>query len=169
MLRHLNEISKQVNGITLHIYGRGNCSSIIQKYKKESSYEIIEHGMVPHAYVVSAMQQADFLINISNSTQNIVPSKIFELFSTGRPILNFISNKSDISNKYFDNYPSVCNILEYETVTKQISYLKMFLLKEKGKFYPVEKLKKSFIENTPEFTGNKIEEYILAHEKYRNV
>ena len=169
MLQMMEKVNKQISGIVLHIYGRGNCGSIIKKYKCVCSYQSIEHGMVSHDYVLSAMQQADFLINISNSTQNIVPSKIFELFSTGKPILNFISNKNDISKTYFDKYPSVCTLSEWDGVEKQVASLREFILKEKGKHYAIEELQEKFVENTPEFTVNIIEEYLNAHREKYNV
>ena len=165
MLRLVEKASKQINGIVLHLFGRGNCGSIIKEYKDRGSFQIIEHGMVPYEYVKSAMQQADFLINISNSTQNIVPSKIFELFSTGKPILNFVSNKNDISKEYFNKYPAVCLIAEWEDVEKQMSFLKEFIIKEKGNCYPVEGLKEKYLQNTPEFTVNIIEEYLRINEE----
>ena len=39
--------------------------------------------------IIRIYQEADILVNIGNSIDNQMPSKIFEYISTGKPILNF--------------------------------------------------------------------------------
>lgn len=46
------------------------------------------HGCMPADWARTAMHQADYLINIGNSVANQLPSKIFEYFSTGRPVIH---------------------------------------------------------------------------------
>lgn len=168
MLNALEEISAHINNVVIHIYGSGNCASIINQYKEKDRFEILEHGMVSHDHVLSAMQQADFLINISNNKKNIVPSKIFELFSTGKPILNFMSNKDDYSKQYFDKYPCVCMVTEWNDMEKEVEKLKCFIETEKGKSYSIEELEARYIENTPGFTADIIESTIRLYKENDN-
>lgn len=46
------------------------------------------HGTVSAAQARAAMNQADVLINIGNKVDNQLPSKIFEYFSTGKPVIH---------------------------------------------------------------------------------
>jgi glycosyltransferase involved in cell wall biosynthesis len=163
MLQTLEMISNNHSNVTLSIYGHGNCSTIIEKFKRKNSYKIIEYGMAPHEEVLSAMFKSDFLINISNKTQNIVPSKIFELFASGKPIINFISNVSDISIDYFRKYPSVFGIEEWSNLHSFELELLSFIEREKGKQYDVAKIKDSYFENTPESVVNKLEEILSKY------
>jgi len=150
MLNTLKEACKEVGDITLDIYGRGNCSEIINQFKNIAALEIAEHGMVPHEKIVSEMMSADFLINISNKTHNIVPSKIFELFSMGKPIINFISNPNDISQSYFEKYPAVLNIQEWENSPNYLEKLRKFISSERGNKYNVSEIRENYFKNTPE-------------------
>ena len=45
-------------------------------------------GSVSADQARSAMRYADFLVNIGNSVGNQLPSKIFEYFSTGKPVIH---------------------------------------------------------------------------------
>lgn len=157
-LKILESLSHQIDNFTLHIYGRGNCGYIINNYT--SKFNIKLHGMVSHNEILHALDQADFLVNISNKMDNMVPSKIFELFSTGKPIINFVSNKNDASFEYFQKYPSVCFINEWDDFNDNLSSLINFILKEKNKRYDLLKIKEHYTENTPEFTVNILEESI---------
>ncbi|MFE8698129.1 hypothetical protein ACFYKT_17435 [Cytobacillus sp. FJAT-53684] len=161
--RYLLECLKEINlDITLNIYGKGNCDDILNGYKDVKHLRIINHGMVLQDVVRSSMLRSDFLINISNTIQNAVPSKIFEMFATGKPIINLCFSKSDITEQYFKKYPSVLTLNTWENIDIQKPDLIEFLKKEKGKVYNTTDIKKDFIENTPEHTVDIIERRINA-------
>lgn len=58
------------------------------------------------------LQEADVLINIGNSIENQLPSKIFDYFNTGKPIANFFRIDNCPSLPYFEKYPMSINIKE---------------------------------------------------------
>jgi glycosyltransferase involved in cell wall biosynthesis len=157
MLELLGHLGIKIPNLTLHIFGKGDCSSIINKYRNYSSFSIIEHGFVEHEEVISAMKSADFIINIANTTENIVPSKIFELFSMGKPILNFVKNERDTSLKYFNKYPSAKIIKEWDKIENQMEAIQEFVVHEKDKIYTFEQIRDNFLENTPRHIVDKIE------------
>ena len=158
--RYLLECLRALNkDIELNIYGQGNCEEILQEYSR-GTLKIVNHGRVSQDIVIKSMLQSDFLINISNKIQNAVPSKIFEMFGTGKPIINLSFSKSDITQEYFDKYPSVLNINTWENTDTQIPKIINFLNEEKGKTYNILDIKKDFIENTPEYTVDIIERRI---------
>lgn len=162
LLEALKEMSVSIGKIELNIFGTGNCDAIINKYQENetSSFQVIRHGFKNHDIVLNAMKESHFLVNISNNFQNAVPSKIFEIFSVGKPIINVVSNKEDISLDYFHRYPSVLTLSVWENLTDQLTHLQDFILKEKGREYGIEEIKSMFIESTPGYTVNIIEEFL---------
>lgn len=108
LLRKLNQKSKKK--YLLHIWGcmtDGDTKIIVEK-----SNDVVEyHGMLENEKVKSVMKNADFLLNISNSLlYKLLPSKIFTMFSTGKPIINIINNVNDCSLPYFKKYRNVFSI-----------------------------------------------------------
>lgn len=160
LLKIFNIVSEKLSNIALHIYGKGDCKDIIEEYKIIGSFEIVEYGMVSHDIAKAAMYHSDYIINISNSSPNMVPSKIFEMFSTGKPIINVVSNKNDIAIGYFNRYPAVINILEWESDYKQVQCLIEFLKTQHKKKFSIDSIKEIFIENTPAYTVNLFEDII---------
>ena len=51
----------------------------------------------------------DILLNVGNACTNQMPSKMLELLSTGRPILNFYYNK-DSQYEMIEKYPLGLNV-----------------------------------------------------------
>lgn len=94
----------------IHLYGTG-CRSIV-KAKMESFQDakLVDHGEVLHEQCIKAIQDADFLINLSNTITNQLPSKVFEYMSSGKPIINFYYSEDDLGLKYLKKYPLCINI-----------------------------------------------------------
>lgn len=107
------------------------------------------HGIIENKYVSSILKRSDFLLNVSNYvTYDMVPSKIFQMFSTKKPIINLLHHKRDAALYYFEEYGGACNFFaEDEDVEKKLEqFIKEHLGKEiddsEGKFY----------RSTPEYT-----------------
>lgn len=157
---YLLKILKELTGLGMKInfdfYGRGNCDEILNLYNDGNSFKIINHGLVDPCIVRKEMQKCDFVVNISNEIQSAVPSKIFELFSTGKPILN-VGNENDITNTYFTKYPSSFLINKKQPIDPQLDELYKYISEEKGNSYCVSEILKSYVENTPGYTVDLIE------------
>jgi len=158
ILRILGEVSKKIPNISLSVYGRGDCVKILEKYK--SVVDIHLHGAVEQKTVMDAYVHADFILNISNTFSNMVPSKIFELFATGKPIINIVKTTEDTSAKYFEKYPSVCNVNEWEEIGSQIEKVERFIVGEKGKYYDPAIFANKFYEHTPQYIAKVVERRI---------
>ena len=61
-------------------------------------------GLITRTQVEDYMRKAHILINIGNSMPYMMPCKIFEYMSTGKPIISTIKCNDDISVQYFDWY-----------------------------------------------------------------
>lgn len=100
-------ILSKINDITSYFFQAGDCDSILEKYRSQS---IVINGTVKRDdYLSLICNEADILLNIGNSVSLQAPSKMLELLSTGKPIINFYQNKD---NQFYmiEKYPLGINI-----------------------------------------------------------
>lgn len=140
--------------IRLHIWGiqeDGKCIDVVNQ-----SHIVINHGVVDNNEVASILSKSDFLLNISNDiTFQMIPSKIFQYFSIGKPIINFVKSPNDASLPYFIKYGHVLNIEEYNKENNETSgHLKHFIEENLGKKIVVDD--SLFIKSTPDYICNLI-------------
>ena len=133
--------------IEIHIWGIINGRNIEKEIMNHK--HVHYHGQIDNKYTVSLLSKADALLNISNKvTYNMVPSKIFQMFSIKKPIINFVFNKQDASIKYFKDYGRTLFVYSGEN---SIDEKKLQYIIE----YPIEindeKLYELFYKSTPEY------------------
>lgn len=157
LLECLSVASKKIGKIEFHIYGHDNCDEIIDKYDNFNLLKIIKHGFVGHETVIQALRNADFVVNISNTLEDAVPSKIFEIMSIGKPIINVFFRNDDASLEYFSKYPSVFYLYPEVDLNCIGDQLAVFIKQERNQVFDVLEIRKQFIENTPEYTADIIE------------
>lgn len=158
LLKALSDITTKFGiKINFHFYGKGNCSEILEFYNDSQNLSVFNHGLVDSSIVRKEMLKSDFLVNISNEINLAVPSKIFELFSIGKPIINIVSNDKDITNTYFKKYPSVFFLKNKMPIDTQINELHQYILEERGKNYSINEIVKNYVENTPDYTVDLLE------------
>lgn len=117
---------KSLPDIYLDLYIRPDleCQKIISDL---SSDNIRLHGLVDRTtYENIIVSEADFLINIGNTVSLQSPSKLLELVSTGKPILNFYSVK-DAGYRLIERYPLGINIPNSEDYIRYIDSVQKFL------------------------------------------
>lgn len=91
---------------------------------------------------------SDILINIGNTTELQVPGKIFEYMSSGKPIIHFSKIINDPSLKYFEKYPCVLIIKEWEIENNDyVNQIEEFCTKYSGYEIPFSKLENLFLNN----------------------
>lgn len=160
LLDILNKASLYVGKIELDIYGVNNCEDLFARYINNPYFVINYNGCKSHDEILEIMNEADILINISNRMQNAVPSKIFELFSFGKPIINLLFNKNDITMEYFMKYPSIVNIEAWKSFDENLSNIVNYIKENNGKQFDILEIKKKYIENTPGYTVDIIEKLL---------
>ena len=152
LIKLFNE--KSTRKLLLHIWG-----FVDNEIKKMfSEYDFIHYnGFLESSYSLSVLKQSDFILNVGNkNTYSMLPSKIFTSFLSGKPIINIIRSKKDISIKYFEEYAHSLNIFE-EDLRKEDHYKQLidFVFANKGKIFDIPQ---NLIEsNTPEYIINIIE------------
>lgn len=155
LIKSFNDIS--LKKMLLHIWGF--VDNEVKKMFLE--YDFVHYnGFLESSFSLSILKQSDFILNIGNkNTYSMLPSKIFKSFLSGKPIINVIRSKKDISIKYFEEYAHSLNIFE-ENVKKENFYRQLldFVKKNNGKTFTIPQ---NLIEpNTPQYIVNKIEEKI---------
>lgn len=119
---------------------------------------------VPHEEVEKFLVEADFLVNLGNQLGSMVPSKLFEYMSHGKPIISTVEISNDTSLRYLKKYPNGC-VIDAKSVTMQenAKVLREFLMRDREELR-AEDLTEVFLQNTPTAFALHVEE---LGEKYR--
>jgi len=148
----LSVISK-MKGIQFDIYQAGDTISIINKYKTD--YICVFDLVDRERYLDLICNEYDILVNIGNATSLQAPSKLMELISTGKPVINFYVNKDSQYNA-IEKYPLGINIgIDTESPVEKLS---KFCEENKGK-------RMSFKEVNNYFPNNSFEYQLQTFEK----
>ena len=112
ILSILERASKQLKrNIMVHFWGdAGGMEDMLEK-----SPVAVYHGMIDNRYVKHVMLMSDFLLNIGNAVAyTMLPSKVFGMFATGKPIINIIAHPLDATLPFFARYNYSLDIKEFE-------------------------------------------------------
>lgn len=93
----------QIPNINLYIAGTSDYEAVLEEYSEKNS-RIHLLGVISHEMVIEMMKEADVLLSIGNNLDCMIPCKIFEYMSTGKPILATYKRKTDPSIEYFGYY-----------------------------------------------------------------
>ncbi len=143
--------------IRLYFMGEGS-SKPLDEYREKYPDVIIKAGRFSARQAASAMNRADILVNISNTVDNMVPSKIFDYFSMGKPVLNLQKITNCPSRRYFDKYPLAYTIEEFNHT--DTSRLLNFIKTAKGKTVPFEQVEKIYHTATVDYVAEQIEKVL---------
>ena len=87
MLRLISSLDS--TNVSLHIYSQGECEELVATYANKYSNKIVKYSTVNNKDADYIMKNAHVLINIENDLDNSRPSKLYELISYRKPIINF--------------------------------------------------------------------------------
>lgn len=145
----------ELKDVTLQMYIGGNCDHIVEKYATKSS-NIRFHGFIAKDRLDLVLQEADFLINIDNLNCIGKPSKLYELISYRKPILNF-GHSDDCGD--LERYPCKLHIpANLDTHTAAVEIKKyLFDSKERTEVTP-EHVEMLYQSHTEQYVRNLITE-----------
>ena len=123
------KIVSQTKGLKLDLYIKHReCSDIVDRYLSEF---IVRKSLVNREkYLQMINDEYDILVNIGNISRLQTPSKMLELLSTGKPIVNFYVVK-DVQYHLLERYPLGINLDSNDS--ESISKLEHFCKENKGK------------------------------------
>ena len=157
IIRLLNqcEVAEKINFV---FFSRGE-KETVEAEAKNFKGTIVYHDYIPLAELHTIYRHADYLLNVSHINANMVPSKIFEYMSYGKPIISTYVTDGDAAKRYISKYPeSVCLDLK-SSYEDNLTALNGFLNKTHH-FVSFEKVIELFPENTPERYMEVIEQLI---------
>ena len=135
--------------ILLSFYGTCDDNARFKEMIKEID-NIKFVSQVSREKVNELLFEADFLLNIGNCNKNMVPSKIFEYMSYGKPIISVSPIHNEPSEKYLRDYNNCIILNEYDDISVSTERLKEFLRTNIGLSLRFEEIEKIFRLNKPE-------------------
>lgn len=159
--KYVLELLTKINMDNIKIYFVGcsipEDSSELVKRMRDKIYII---NRISQQAVSNLLLNSDILINIGNSVVNTFPSKLFEYFSSGKPIINFYKSTSCPTLMYSKKYPEILNIYEeYANIDDNANKIEKFIFDNHKKVqYNV--VKEIFSECTVSEVGKQFEKVL---------
>ena len=130
LLQDLETLFKAGEKVRVYFLG-DNMSKAVDAYRGRYPENVFTADRVDAQTALATMNAADVLFNVSNTLDNQVPSKIFDYFSTGKPVINLQKIENCPAAEYFERYPLGFTVKEWET--RDCRALMDFLAASKGK------------------------------------
>lgn len=134
-------------------------ANLLEPYRKILGDRLIVTGPLPAVRAAEEVAKADVLLSLGNGVDNQVPSKIFEYFAAGRPVLHLAKLENDPCRPYFNRWPLALTLLESEGTGPEVLARLSAFLAEKGRSrLPFEEAARLFESNTPQAAARCLEE-----------
>ena len=136
--------------------GKNNCdentfASAMENVKEKDNVTVTALGMLSHSEALSVVEGAEILVNFGNVVPTMVPSKIFEYMSYGKPIISTYSIDSEPCLPYLRKYPCVLLIDERDMdIEKKARELEDFISTNRNAKVDVKGIEDIFYANTPQ-------------------
>lgn len=141
--------------------GRFN-QEVVKKYFTNQHPIIHCTGFVHPSKADEYLNEADILVHVGNTRTNLMPSKILDYISVGKPILNFCKSRECPTLPLMEKYPMCLNIFEDEGITDEmIARVDAFCKKYAGKQIPFETIKELYKQYTPQYVGTVFHDTIM--------
>lgn len=149
----------------LHLVG-GGAESTVAEYQEKLGQRLVRHGWVSSDRAKQMMQNADFLINLNNSIENQLASKLIEYIYTGKPFLNICKRTDCLSLPYTRRYDNCINVFEPNGIEDGVlGQLVSFVDTHRGTLVDRKEILRMYRENTDVFVCDLIEEQLLQTQK----
>lgn len=139
-----------VGGLTTKNYK----PKIVEKYLSNMHPSIRCVGFVSPDIADDYLAKADVLVHIGNTQSNIMPSKILDYISTGKPIINICKTHDCPTIALMNNYTLGMVLYEdngmNEVIAKSID---AFCKSVKGQIIPFDTIQRVYYKYTPEYVG----------------
>lgn len=105
LFQHAAEIEPKLR---LYIVGKkfgADADRYLTEYKAKLGEKLQCYSPIPPEQTVDLLLRADVLVNMGNTVQNQMPSKVVEYISTGKPILNISASETCNTLVVLKRYP----------------------------------------------------------------
>ena len=146
--------------LTLTMAGRGwkSFSAATKAAGQVLGSRLVLPGPLPPAEAAALEQDADVLLNLGNTRDEQMPSKIFAFLGSGKPILHLAASDTDPTLPYLARYPLALVLYAKDGVTPGVTArLNRWLHEVRGRQLPFADTAQLY----PEFTPEKVAEEFL--------
>lgn len=156
---YIFDVFEQLSDTNLHLHLFGNIQGrypkeFANKYFENTVPNIHYHGEVSPFEADAAMQSADILLHIGNKSSVLLPSKILDYISSGKPILNVCQIPDCPTIPILEKYPLKCNLFTQEPVSEELMQkVKTFCEHNRGVRIPFEQIEPLYKAYTPQVVG----------------
>lgn len=142
--------SKFAEKINLMFFSAGTeamqkAAEILKRFRGTS----LVHPYIPKKELNSVASNADIFLNLGGPNPVMVPSKIFEYMSLGKPIISTYTIDNDSSKEYLDLYPSALCLDLRKNHDELITHIDTFIERKQNCHVPFETVKNLFPKNSP--------------------
>ncbi|MBR2529070.1 MAG: hypothetical protein IKE58_11450 [Blautia sp.] len=136
-------------------YSRG-CSEVVRDYSDKTASQIEWKDYVSPDELLSIYHDAHFLLNIGNLAEDVLPSKLIQYISTGKPIIHISFSQKDACLPYLERYENCVIINTEEPFEENVSKLTSFLRTNQSRVLDYSVIARAFQENTVEWTSHQL-------------
>lgn len=145
--------------LTLTMAGRGwkPFSAATKAAGQVLGSRLVLPGPLPPAEAAALEQDADVLLNLGNTRDEQMPSKIFAFLGSGKPILHLAASDSDPLLPFLASYPLALVLHQKDGVTPEtVEALRSWLEQTRGKRIPYAEAAALYPDYTPDATAQKL-------------
>lgn len=136
-------------------------ADLLEPYRKTLGDRLIVTGPLPKKEADRWLQSADVLLSLGNRVADQVPSKLFEYFAAGKPVVHLAKIQKDPCIAYFRRWPLALLMGEWEGAGPEVCQRLLQFLQQKGRSrLPFEEAERLFPQNTPEHAARMIEKLL---------
>lgn len=157
--------TKYAKDINLVFFAIGNGLGKLYELKEKFLGNLLISGYISRQEINAVYHKSDILINLGGSNPYMVPSKIFEYMSYGKPILSTYYIDDESSKKLLKKYPIGLCVDERKSIEENVTEVQAFINKSLGKTVAFEDVKKTFPLNLPESYIQVIEEVLRSNDE----
>lgn len=158
--KYILEVLEEVNNDKFHItfVGENNCPNVFEKSKSVLGEKLTLYNRVSYCKAQEIMMEADILINLGNNKSSMVPSKIFEYMSLGKPIISTYCIDDEPSITYLEKYPLALLLDERnEDIFSAAKKTELFIKENMYRQIPYNLVEDKFKLNTPKAFVKEVE------------
>lgn len=161
MLNCMSELFLKNNSYCMDIYS-STMESVVRGIIDSFGIKNIHYiESIPQTELDQKMGNYGVLISIGNRNSDFLPSKTINYLAMNKKVIHFYSDDSDVSIPYLSRYKNCLLIREDTDILEAVSKIEDFLRKE-SVYYSWNDITEMYIENTPQYTSDKLCEIIIS-------
>ena len=161
-----DKLTKEMT-ISLFFYGKNNIYEYLDAWNKKNP-QVINRGYVNFNDLNKARLQANFMLNFGSKSEIIVPSRILEHISTGKPIIHVFYREDDPCLAILRNYPLVLLIDANAPFETSFMRLRKFVNINKNKVVNQGALEKNFKCYSQDYLAKMCDNYFYAEYEHKD-